>query len=739
MKKIYNWEKATVFDIEADALLDEATKMHILSCEMSSGKEVDIRGDKFNVFKKFINYHLENEIPVIAHNGVLYDVPLMEKILDIDLSKLMVIDTLVISWYLNIERKKHGLDSFLEDYGIEKPKIADDEWNKTFDTEEEREEFFNKMKHRCRSDVKINKALWEDLKSRLVSMYTTVKHHIDVGDVDGRRTYVGEVTHIDSLKGLSVTEHIDRLLTFLMFKADTMRIREKTRILIDQDLLESTDKELSDLLRKSQWELEGVMPPVPEYVTKNFPKKPLLQDNKTLSASGKSWNKAIEGLEKVDEYGTPLTIPVDGNPNRVKILKKYNPPNINSSDQIKRWLFSKGWKPETFKYVKDNDAQQLWVDSGFKKELKPKPRAIPQLSRDSKEGEGKELCPSVLKLSDRVPEIKAYSGYTLLKHRYDCIQGFKREMSDDGYVTAKVKGLTNTLRERHSTPVVNLPSASKPYGSNVRGLLSCKEGQVLLGSDLSSLEDNVKNHFCLAYDPDYVKSVNVEGYDPHLAMAVIAGFITEPEQAFYKWYSKGQESDVGGLDKLKELPKVSQSTLLEKISQARSKGKTTNYASIYGAGPETISRESGMSLEEAKTLHKAYWELHSYVKKIADDQFTFYCEQGLRWLINPINGFCYNIRTEKDIFSTLIQGTGSYFFDMWVDNIITEMYNRWGKAFISLLYHDEIAFPLQDKESTKSTMSKLVKDAIAKVNDNFLIRVKLGCGVDFGNNYSEIH
>jgi hypothetical protein len=40
----------------------------------------------------------------------------------------MVIDSLGLSWYLNTGRKIHGLSSFLEDYGIQKPSIEEDDW-----------------------------------------------------------------------------------------------------------------------------------------------------------------------------------------------------------------------------------------------------------------------------------------------------------------------------------------------------------------------------------------------------------------------------------------------------------------------------------------------------------------------------------------------------------------------------------------------------------------------------------
>lgn len=729
MKQIYNYNKATVSDVEADGLLDEATKLHVISCELASGKRVDIIGDDFKVIRKFIKHHLDNEIPVIGHNFICYDIPLLEKITGYDLSKLMVIDTLILSWYLNIDREKHGLDSFHEDYGIKKPPITD--WVGLS---------YEEYRYRCQEDVNINKALWNDLKARLQDMYTTVKESIDSGEVDSKRIDPNEVLYIDSLKGLSVEDHINRLLTFLMYKGDTMRLREDTRILIDQGLLHRTDVELEGLCGKAAEELQAVMPLVPQYSPKNYPAKPRLtagKDKGKLSASGKSWNEAIKGLTTRDDLGNFMSLEVEGDPDKLKVLKGYAQPNINSPSQIKDWLFSKGWKPKTFKFVKDKAAQQLWVDSGFKKELKPKPRAVPQLSVD--EDEGKELCPSVLLLGARVPEIKAYSGYTLLKHRYDVIQGFKNSISEDGYVKAEIGGLANTLREKHRKPITNLPNPKKLYGEKIRGLLTCEEEEILSGSDVSSLEDNIKNNFCMAYDPEYVKSVNLPNYDPHLKMAIVAGFITDLDQAFYKWYKDGVEDSIKGLEELKLLSKQEQMVMIGRISVARANGKTTNYASVYGAAPDTIARESGMPLKDAKVLHTAYWKIHWYVKAIAEDQFTFYCGMGNRWLINPINGFCYSIRSEKDIFSTLIQGTGSYLFDMWINNMIELLLKQFGEANLMLLMHDEEVIRFIDSVENRDIVTKLTNKAMSMVNKEFKLRIPLKVDTQFGKRYSEIH
>ena len=129
VKKIFNWRNATVGDLESDGLLDIATKLHVLSYQMQDKNIMSFNASsQESRIKAFFQWHIDSETPVVFHSGIWFDIPLMEKLYGMDLSKLMVIDTLPLSWYLNISRKKHGLDSFFEDYGISKPKVDDHEW-----------------------------------------------------------------------------------------------------------------------------------------------------------------------------------------------------------------------------------------------------------------------------------------------------------------------------------------------------------------------------------------------------------------------------------------------------------------------------------------------------------------------------------------------------------------------------------------------------------------------------------
>lgn len=535
MKKITNWRKATVADIEADNLLADATKIHVLSYQMSEKSIDSLHGTEES--KRLLNFflwHIENEIPIVMHNGISYDVPLMEKLYQVDLSKLMLIDTLALSWYLNMKRQRHGLDSFHEDYGIAKPKI--DDWeNLTYE----------EYKHRCEEDVAINKALWEDLKDRLIEIYTAAQKEINNGFVGGKRMSPDEEIYLDRYVGDTPDQAIDRLLSYLMFKMDCARLQEKTGWSVDEKLLEDSIQRLTIEGEQAKAELESVMPVVPKYSERKKPAKPY-KKNGELSASGQAWEviKELINNKEVDERGNPKTKP-SNKEDHVKVLTSYIEPNGNSPDQIKSFLYSKGWVPQSFKYERDDEAFSKWIASKpksganpqawrFWKDSRPEDRAIPQITIQG--DEGKELCPSLEELAEEVPEIRVYAKYCVLKHRLGVLRGFARDVRN-GKLQARIAGLTNTLRMQHAE-IVNLPGVDKPYGDIVRGVLVAGSGRVSLGSDLSSLEDRVKHSFMLPHDPEYVETMQSPDYDPHLQMAVTAGMITEDELEFYKWYKK---------------------------------------------------------------------------------------------------------------------------------------------------------------------------------------------------------
>lgn len=132
----------------------------------------------------------------------------------------------------------------------------------------------------------------------------------------------------------------------------------------------------------------------------------------------------------------------------------------------------------------------------------------------------------------------------------------------------------------------------------------------------------------------------------------------------------------------------------------------------------------------AKKLFDAYWKLNWAIKKIAEDQ-TVKTINDQMWLFNPISGFWYSLRFTKDIFSTLVQGTASYLFDMWLKYVLEK------RPQLTATFHDE--FVIQIKDGFQEECTRLVNYAIDKLNEDVKLNKLLEVNTQFGKRYSEIH
>ena len=577
---------------------------------------------------------------IVCHNVVRFDKRLLEKILGIKI-KAKLYDTLPMAWVMFPERNEHGLDSFGKDYGVPKPKIED--WQNL-----SREEY----QHRCEEDVRINFHLWQDLIKRFRLIYGKER------------------------------ELMDQYFQYLTFKMRCAAMAEEAGWKLDKDLAKDSLEKILKLQEEKVEELKAVMPKVPVYSTKKKPSQIYKKDG-NLTKAAEDWFKLLE------HEGYPRT-----HEEPVKVLKSLKEPNPNSSDQVKAWLTSLGWKPCTFDYKKNDDGTE---------------RQIPQVRKEG------ELAPSVTVLIEDNPEVGVLEGLTILQHRKSIFEGFIDSVDKEGYVKAEIAGLTNTLRFKHKKPLVNLPGVDKPWGKEIRGCLVASEGKILCGADMVSLESNTKKHFIYPYDPEYVAEMSQEGFDEHLDLAVKAGYLDQDD---YQFYIRSDEDTVNDKDRFKNIKKT------------RKKFKPVNYSCIYGVGKLKLSRTTGMNTSEAALLIDAYWKRNWAVKKFSESQ-EVKTVNGQMWVRNPVNRYWYSLRYEKDIFSTINQGTGAYCFDQWVAYYLTKRPNIVGQ------FHDESINDIKPEERDEHT--RVLKWAIGKVNEKLKLNVQLDVDVQYGNRYSEIH
>ncbi len=622
-----------IADLEANGLIEEengksvADRIWCLSfCNVKDRVVKSITDSR--IIQKFF----EQDAYIIMHNGLNYDIRLVEKLLKFKI-KATIIDSLGLSWTLFPERNLHNLEIWGESLGVSKPPIID--WNN--------EKLLPEYINRCNEDVKINLALWDKIEWVCDNLYDNQE--------DKWRYY-----------------------EYISFKLKCVALQQDLGVKINIPLIKESLIELEDLKLSKIEALKQAMPKCPIKAKKEMPKV-LRKADGSLSANGEKW------FEFLKENGLPET-----HTEPVEYIKGYAEANPNSHTQIKDWLFSLGWNPDYFKYVREEGQSEM--------------RKIPQIGSKDEPG---ELSTSVKKLIEKEPKLEELSSLGIISHRIGILKGFLRDQKE-GRLYQGTSNLTNTLRLCH-TKICNLPASSKPYSENIRASLIADEGMIMCGTDLSGIEDNTKRHYIYDYDPEYVKSQMTEGFDAHLDIARIAGMLTEEQVENHK---KG----------------------IENHKLIRAKAKQINFSAIYGVGSATLSRNMGISKKEAQEFIDAYWKRNWAVKKVAESLKIKQIGTQM-WIFNPVSKFWYSLRAEKDKFSTLNQGTAVYVFDLYVKQMLK-------LGIIPMKQtHDEASYNILLENKEKNT--NLLKLAIQKVNEELKLNVTIQASIDYGYNYAACH
>jgi len=277
--------REVVFDIESNGFLDRLDRIHVISWQDNTMPEPTSGYDLVCITD------LYTADMIIGHNIIRFDVDAIEKVYGIRPSeKTVLVDTLVLAWYLDYERGekglKYGLEAYGVTFGVPKPKIVD--WDSLT-----REDYT----HRCEEDVKINMRLWLRLRNKLVALYGQ--------NADG-----------------SLSDDAIRLLRYLTFKMQCANDTEKQGIRLDHALATKMFTELEALKEIKIKELAEAMPKKANTKLVNKPQKPYKADG-TLSEHGKRW------FSTLDDYGLPAATV-----GPLRVIDSYEQGNPDSTPQI---------------------------------------------------------------------------------------------------------------------------------------------------------------------------------------------------------------------------------------------------------------------------------------------------------------------------------------------------------------------------------------------------------------------
>ena len=217
----------------------------------------------------------------------------------------------------------------------------------------------------------------------------------------------------------------------------------------------------------------------------------------------------------------------------------FRPVDLGSPAEAKAWMMSQGWEPEEWNLDDDGN---------------------PRSPKMPKDGE----FPGVEGKAGRL-----YAKRAKASHRRSNIEGWLKRVRPDGRIPARVSGIADTGRMKHSG-IVNIPNGEAFFGPQMRRCFTSEEGKVLVGCDSAGCQNRM------------------------LAARVGDDFFT-------KTLIEGKKEDGTSIHH------VNQRALKEVAGIEVSYGlaKNLNYAFMFGASDNKLGRMLGKSKEVGSEVRRA--------------------------------------------------------------------------------------------------------------------------------------
>ncbi|HEV7366374.1 MAG TPA: DNA polymerase I [Gemmatimonadales bacterium] len=249
----------------------------------------------------------------------------------------------------------------------------------------------------------------------------------------------------------------------------------------------------------------------------------------------------------------------------------------------------------------------------------------------------------------------------------------------------------------------NIPVRT-PRGEAIRAGFVPREGWVFLVADYSQIELRIMAH--LSGDAAFIEAFH-QGGDIHRQTAAL----------------------------IFNLPPA------EVTGEMRARAKTINFATIYGQGPFALSRQLGISQEDARGFIVRYFERFSGVRAFLDRQIELARQQGYvetlfkrRRYIPEIKERNFSLRAygERNAQNSPLQGSAADLIKLAMVRIHRAIRERGLAGRMLLQVHDELVFEVPPEEV--ETMTQLVREHMETVVE---LKVPLVVDIGVGPNWLE--
>ncbi len=311
-----------------------------------------------------------------------------------------------------------------------------------------------------------------------------------------------------------------------------------------------------------------------------------------------------------------------------------------------------------------------------------------------------EVLEQLAALGHEVPRLLIeYRELTKLKSTYvDALPGYIRADTGRVHTSFNQTGAATGRLSSSDPNLQNIPVRTK-RGGEIRRAFIAPPGRLLLTADYSQVELRLLAH--LSGDPAFVAAFQKGGDIHRQTAAVIFGV---------------PEANVTG--------------------DMRARAKTINFATIYGQGPLALSRQLGITLEEAKAFIKHYFERFGGVRAWLDKTVEEARQKGFvetlfgrRRYIPELRDRNFSIRAfgERTATNSPLQGSAADLIKIAMIRIHAALQRERLGAKMLLQVHDELVFEIPEAERTDAgALVKREMEGVARLAVPLVVSVGAG-------------
>ena len=365
----------------------------------------------------------------------------------------------------------------------------------------------------------------------------------------------------------------------------------------------------------------------------------------------------------------------------------YEPMNLNSSDQVKAYLFANGWVPDEYNFKKNDRGFVEKDENGDPIKTSPK---LTESSFHTVKGEIPGLLARRNVLMHRKRMLKNVRGTDGEE------TGLINIIREDGRISAScIPNATNTGRAVHRN-VVNIPGVAAIYGADIRSLFVVPDGYQMLGIDASALEGRCLAHAVMPYPGGRdIADIILDG-DVHQANADLWGC-------------------------------------------TRKEAKSPFYALLFGAQPPKLAVTMGCGIERAKGIYNDFWSHYSALDQFKTELTQAWESRGGKkgGYVRGLDGRKLFARSQHSLVNLYIQSSGSILVKTAMIFIAKRIKQAKLDAHQILWIHDELEYEVANADVDR--LIEITEQSFLDSGRYWKFRVPLVGEAKVGTNWKNCH